>query len=303
MKNYVCLFAALFLWCALMPTLMPLQLEGQAATEELEDADIDIRYFDGEEKVLKHIGLEEYVAKALSVLMEADTPQEALKAQAVAIRSVVCYRYEHPEHQGYELCSDPGHCFTLPSRANSAAIEASNATRGEVLTYNGTAALALSHRSSKGKTESYETVFGSELAYLKSTKVYNEGEFSDHKQVLCLEANAFSNAFSEYSVNLSGDIEGWIGNKEYTDSGRVYTIEVGGLCFKGSTFARLLGLQSTCFEVEATEKGFTVSCYGVGNGVGMSRYTAILMAKEGKNYREIIDYFYKGTQVSLIKSE
>jgi len=308
MKNYVCLFVALFIWCSLIPVLMPYKIEGQAVSDSVAETsedintEIQIRYQDTNESI-KTMPLEEYVARALSVIMDENSPPEALKAQAVAVRSVVCYRYENVEHDGYELCSDPDHCFSVSGVLTTKATEASFATKGEVLTYNGNAVLALSHPSSCVSTESYETVYGKKLDYLTATRVYDESVFEDYKQVYKIDKSAFRKAFSDYNVVFSDDDEDWIGKTEFTGGNRVYTIEVGGLCFKGATVAKLLKLQSVCFNIESTDSGFNVSCYGIGNGVGMSRYTAVLMAMEGKNYRDILEYFYKDTLISHIKSE
>ena len=301
----------LFLWSALMPAVIPNTLEGQAVSKpviessnaNIWDKQINIRYFDDEDNCNKTLELEEYVARALTVLMNDDAPIEAQKAQAVAIRSVICHRHEHPEHQGFELCGDGEHCFKLAEKAHNSAIEATKATKGETLTYKGKAALALSHSSSCVKTESYETVYGKNLEYLTTTKVYDESSFYDYKMIYNVDKNAFCKAFVSYNVIFSENTDDWIGKKEFTSGNRVYTIEVGGLCFKGTTFAKLLNLQSTCFDIENTHSGFKISCYGIGNGIGMSRYTAILMAEEGKKYKDILNYFYQNTLISQIQCE
>lgn len=304
MKSYVCLFVALFVWCALVPVIIPYQIEGQAVSGAVNEVNVDIqvRYKD-EDNVVNVLTLEEYVAKALSSLMDNDSPIEALKAQAVAIRSVVCYRFETPEHDGYELCSNPEHCFSLSGTVTPNAKQATEETCGELLTYKGKAAFAVSHISSCVSTESYEAVYGKKLDYLTAVRVYDESIFKDYKQVYTYDMTDFRTAFDGYKVDFIDDTNDWIGEVEFTGGNRVYTVEVGGLLFKGSTIAKLLELPGTCFSIENSNGGFVVSCYGIGNGVGMSRYTAMLMAAEGKNYKEILDYFYKGTSISHIKSE
>jgi stage II sporulation protein D len=39
---------------------------------------------------------------------------------------------------------------------------------------------------------------------------------------------------------------------------------------------------------------------GVGHGLGLSQYTANEMAKEGKNYKEILQFFFEGTEVKEV---
>ena len=39
---------------------------------------------------------------------------------------------------------------------------------------------------------------------------------------------------------------------------------------------------------------------GIGHGLGMSQNTANEMAKEGKKYDEILQYFYEGTEMKEV---
>jgi stage II sporulation protein D len=59
----------------------------------------------------------------------------------------------------------------------------------------------------------------------------------------------------------------------------------------------LLGLKSANFEVNITEQEVTFSVVGYGHGVGMSQTGADSLAKEGKNYEEIIKHFYTGVEI------
>lgn len=311
MKSYVCLFAVVFLWCALMPNVIRPSDGGQAAATETceeeskdisEMPNIQVSYYDNITGEIMETQLEEYVARALTGLMDGDAPMEALKAQAVAIRSVVCYRYENREHEGFYLCDDAEHCFKLAEKPGDRCIEAVSSTRGRLLTYGGKAALALSHLSSLAKTESYKTVYGDDIPYLVSVAVSDESASSEYKAVYKVSYEEFKQAFSDYKTVFNDDKKTWIGNITYTEGGRVYTIEIGGLCFKGATFAKLFGVQSLCFNIEESNRGFDISCYGNGHGVGMSRSSAVLMAKEGKSYKEILAYFYPQTQLSVINN-
>lgn len=43
-----------------------------------------------------------------------------------------------------------------------------------------------------------------------------------------------------------------------------------------------------------------VTTKGIGHGLGMSQNTANEMAKEGKKYDEILQYFYEGTEMKEV---
>ena len=309
MKNYVCLFGAVFLWCVLLPALVKPAIAGQAVenTNESEvvstgDSGVSVCYFDSFINQKINMGLENYVARALSFLMPENIPYETLKAQAVAIRSVVCYRYENNEHESFYLCSDPEHCFSLAAYPREDCVKAAEETAGVILTWEGKAALALSHLSSLIKTENYETVYGKKIPYLVSLPVYDEKDMPGYKTTVKLTVEDFKGAFSDYSVVFNDDKEKWIGKTEFTQGGRVYITEIGGLRFKGSTVARLLGLKSLCFSIDINEDEVVIQTYGNGSGIGMSRNTAVLMAKEGEDYKKILEYFYPGTSFSVIKA-
>lgn len=43
--------------------------------------------------------------------------------------------------------------------------------------------------------------------------------------------------------------------------------------------------------------GMKVTVKGKGHGLGLSQYGANIMAKEGKNYKEILDYYYQNINI------
>ena len=314
MKNYICLLFALFLWCALMPLIIFFPPETAAEAEKPDGHSSDaeaksavisggdsmrVRVYDAESNAMAVFALEDYVARAVSASMPENAPCEALKARAVAARSLACRRAEESVHEGFDLCASPDHCqaFKIEDEPRGECLQAAEATRGEYLSFEGMAALTLSHLSSRGRTESYSTPEGESLSYLVSVKTADESGFNCYKTVYTFTAEEFAAAFSAYNADFKDSHYGWTGSVTFTDGKRVSVIEVGGLKFRGSTFASLLGINSLCFTVAATESGFTVSAYGRGTGLGMSLCSAILMAEEGESYREILEYFYPGTDL------
>lgn len=310
LKSYVCLFSVVVLWCIIMPTVITAR-DGQAYLESTEVSEqvtedkvrvpIYLRVYNAETDTVEEYELEQYTALALSALTDAGLEAEALKAQAVAVRSVVCYRHENPVHEGFELCTDAKHCFALADKAREDCVTAATETEGVGLTYKGKAVLALSHLSSCASTESYFAVYGESIPYLCTVPVEDESGFACYKTVRVLSKEEYESAFSDYSTDFEN--EAYFENLQFTEGNRVYTVDVGGLCFKGSTFARLFGLPSSLFTIEESKNGFVISCYGNGDGVGMSRLSAHVMAENGADYKSILAHFYRGTELSLICAE
>jgi len=55
--------------------------------------------------------------------------------------------------------------------------------------------------------------------------------------------------------------------------------------------ARVEPLPSTNFEVARDNGNFVFEGRGYGHGVGLCQWSALQMAREGKDYREILSFF------------
>ena len=62
----------------------------------------------------------------------------------------------------------------------------------------------------------------------------------------------------------------------------------------------LFSLRSVNFTVAVSGDEITFSVTGYGHGVGMSQYGANAMAKEGKTYQEILQWYYTGITLDTI---
>ena len=246
---------------------------------------------------------EEYLVMALAHAFPNGAPSEAMKAQAIALRSVFLYRTTEttaPSHDGNSLCTDENHCAALAVPTDlKPYIKAVNDTAGKYLSYNGKPALALSHCSSCSFTSEQGVSGGNPTPYLSSVPVLDESDFDDYKTVVRLTSEEFKKRFSQYDVNFDGNHGTWINSIRFDSTNRLKTVEVGGLTFSAGTFCSLLNLESACPVIITTADGFTVTCYGKGSGLGMSRCSAVLMAENGKSYGEILRYFYPGTSISF----
>ena len=80
-------------------------------------------------------------------------------------------------------------------------------------------------------------------------------------------------------------------------SGRVETVSVGGTDIEGTELRRIFGLRSACFTVAADSESVTFRVTGYGHGVGMSQYGANQLAREGKTWQEILEWYYTGATV------
>ncbi len=251
-------------------------------------------------KILE-VPFEEYIKGVVSAEMGSNFEIEALKAQAVASRSYALYHMNGKEYDVTNTTSNQVYLTddelkekwkdSYPKQINKIK-KAIEETKGEYLTYNGETVNAMFFAASVGKTENSEEVFVSKVPYLRSvSSVWDEAApvFTD---TVTLNINDFYQKLNiPYNDNLNIEI------LEKTSTGRIKTLKINNQEFKGRDVSQKLNLKSNYFEIIKNDKKITITTKGYGHGVGLSQYGANGMAKEGKNYKEILSHYYQGTQI------
>ena len=118
------------------------------------------------------IDLEEYLCSVISSEMNANSPMELLKAHAVISRSWAIRAMEHPNHEGFHVCADD-HCQRYEGlrRMNERAVEAVNATRGQVLMYGDAVCDCRYYKCCGGRTEIWRTCWEDiDVPYIQSVQ-------------------------------------------------------------------------------------------------------------------------------------
>ena len=97
----------------------------------------------------------------------------------------------------------------------------------------------------------------------------------------------------------------WIASTSRTDSGMVKEIEIGHIKITGIEIRKIFGLRSSNFSIEynSERNSFIFTVLGYGHGVGMSQCGAQYMAKQGKKYNEILNWYYPGTNIEVFDSK
>ena len=268
---------------------------------------------------IQEIDLDEYLLGVVSAEMPASYEEEALKAQAVVARTYTLYTIEHSngKHEGADICDDSKCCQAWISKEDRLSkwdeelrneywnkiVKCINETQGKVIMYNDEVIDAFFHSNSGGKTEIPVNVWGgTNYPYLQSVQTSGEDAYSQYSSEVVLSKEDFVNKIKQSHSNLIIDFnnEDAIKVLEYTDSGRVKTIKVGNLNISGVEMRGLLGLKSANFSYNIDDNHIIFSVLGYGHGVGMSQTGADSLAKEGKNYEEIIHHFYQDVEIKDI---
>lgn len=256
-------------------------------------------------KILK-IPLEEYIIGVVAGEMPATFNLEALKAQAVASRTYVLKRvntekdYDVEDGTGNQVYIDYDQMkekWKENYNANLKKVtDAVMSTKGEVIIYDNNLIDALFFSTSNGYTENSKDVFSSELPYLVSVKSnWDEKEspvFNSVKEV----------STQEFLFNLGLDTSQNINikNIERTLSNRIKTLEINGKQYKGTEIRKIFGLRSTCFDIKLQDNKVKFIVTGFGHGVGLSQYGSNGMAKEGYDYKKIIQYYYQNCKIKKL---
>ena len=258
------------------------------------------------------LSLEEYLVGVVAAEMPASFPEEALKAQAVAARSYALCQISSGKHPEADLCADPGCCQAWLDEdqlrenwggsyeENLARIrDAVAATAGETLSYEGEPVLAVFHSSSAGATEDCGAIWSPRPYLVSVSSPETPRDVPGYvSELRCAPLDFRDVILSAYpKADFSGPEEAWIGPEKRDGSGRVESLELGGVSIPGKELRSLFSLRSTAFTLAYEEGTFVFTVTGFGHGVGMSQYGAMVMARDGAGYREILSHYYPGTEL------
>lgn len=253
--------------------------------------------------------LEEYVAAVLMAESGDFENVESQKAMAVVARTYTMRFLGQHEAEGFDFC-DTTHCQVFGWKGANAAVRAAvNATRGEVLRFEGKLAQAFYHQNCGGTTAAAQEAWPSVTeAYLTS----HADSYCAARGVLRWES-AIRVADLDRALRAAGLAvpAGWkmIEILSRSESGRAQRLKLeggvgGDARVSASTlhFAvdRELGWQkirSDLYDVQNAGEKIVFSGRGAGHGVGLCQAGAEEMARQGKSYREILSFYYPGTQI------
>lgn len=281
--------------------------------------------------IVNELLLEEYLYAVVPSEMPASYELEALKAQAVCARSYAYNQsrdYAYPEYQAHVDDSTSFQVYGNSAEQEST-IRAVNETCGEKVWYCEQVATTYYYSTSCGKSASI-TAWGSGLnesnQYLQSIEICNEkGEAYEatlpwYRWIATVPEQTMSDLIELNTKTEIGNLLALTITKT-GDGGIVQEITAVGTTGKvivetenkirsalggsGYTIEKQDGkivnssklLPSAFFTVEKQNGNYVIRGGGYGHGIGMSQNGANEMAKQGKNYQQILTTFYTGVTV------
>jgi preprotein translocase YajC subunit len=203
-----------------------------------------------------------------------------LRAQAIATRTYALHRRAHPRSPDYDVeASTTGQVYLGLDGETPAVRESVDATRGQILTFDGEPILAAFHSAAGGRTATAAEVWGRDVPYLVSVGVPGEEDSPDTYWRAPVSGEELADALAAAGTGVGRVRDVSVARR--TPSGRSAALRVRGtegqVEVSGETLRRVLGptrLRSTLFEVRRTEDGFVFVGSGNGHGVGMSQWGA-----------------------------
>lgn len=239
---------------------------------------------------------ERLLPKLLAEQISASAPEEVLKAQAVLARSNLYLQRKNAQIPAVKRQKRDLRVFE----------KAVKATKGEVLSAEGMVCIGAYHRCNNGSTRSGAEVFAdAEHAWLEPVESPWDLQAQEYlvsvvlpKKELVQKLQALTGRKNIHEKTISEAIK-----IEETDSRDYVTkLRISSALVSGEKFREALGLPSACFSIQDAGEQLRFLCRGSGHGFGMSQYGAAQLAKDGKNYREILSYYFPECEINCIES-
>ncbi|MGB9590286.1 MAG: SpoIID/LytB domain-containing protein, partial [Candidatus Hydrothermia bacterium] len=287
---------------------------------------------EGQLRPVNIVSVEDYIASVVASEIGQAAPHEAQKAQAVAARSTLFSTYGSHHLLGpFGICSED-HCqvyrgFGLETPDSRLA---ATETSGLVLLYEGWVVDARFSKCCGGITEEFRGAWdGLDVPYLVSRP---DGKYNlslnseeDVKNFINNPPPAFcsgSKNFRWETAYRTDQISQIIRAKTGQDIGAITEItplaraksgRINRIRLIGQKRELVLGpeleirrvlsetyLNSSCFYVMRNGDSFIIRGAGWGHGVGMCQEGAIAMARDGKGFSEILEFYYPWTRTERV---
>lgn len=267
----------------LLPYVITIFLNGpsQETSAEVKDVTVTVEQ-NGEEITMS---LDDYGIGKLASEIPATYKEEALKAQAIIVRTTIYGQilesgsdtiFSDDFFSSKEMEENWGEKY----RTNYRRIKkAWDETDGQVLIYDEKPAYVPFCRLTNGSTRDGKEVLGSdEYPYLKMRECPFDIESKEQIQTKTIE-------------DMDAEVT------ETDSAGYVKTVRVGENQMSAEEFRTEYELDSSCFTLQHYDGNLRIVTRGVGHGLGMSQYTANRMAGNGGSFEDILNYFFEGTEI------
>lgn len=291
--------AAVFAIILFLPLLSALLIQGKE----------DISFTEKEE-------LEIYLPFLMADTLQEESHMETMKAWAVLMRSNLTKALREGSvslsdlrNQYVDDMTDPGTEYEL---FYEKLVSSCRATEGEMVFFEGEVCYCPYFQISSGVTrDPFENFSENEYPYLMSVPSHRDEESAEYMTVTYYDVSEFYETIESFYMETenaqeNSELQGVTTDAssisiqivEQDSAGYVKWIKIGDQMVGGENFRKDMKLNSSCFSIETAENQVRIICLGKGHGFGFSWYGADTMAREGKNYKELIEYYFYNVTIS-----
>lgn len=259
------------------------------------------------------LSIEEYLIYKLESVMPDSYEHEALKAQAVLLRTEVVRALQE---QGDSILRVSGDGLEKWYESDGDIqkellpfTEAVEKTDGMYLCYEGVPIQASYFKLSNGQTRDAAKVWQTfKFPYLTSVFCTQDKAAQDYSSDVAISKADFMYEIQECMGEEYSQQELWNGMEFiYDEAGYVTNVsfyaeegeKIGQI--DGEAFRYLFALPSASFETDRTDTQIIFHTTGIGHGFGMSQYGANCKALNGETFDEILKEFFLGTELAKIE--
>ena len=251
--------------------------------------------------VTNTLEVEDYVSSVVASEYNLETG-EGMRAMAIVARTFALAT-SRANGEGIR-----GQAYGGADAVTDASRDAAASTRGQILVFEGTPIEALYSASNGGFSASSADVWGGDaLSYMPSRADPYDRSASPHinwssslerSDVIKALRAEYGSRIDDFKIERRGP-DGRVRDVILVDDRGGKSL-ISANSFRLAVTRRLgaNALRSTLFELRSRGNSLEFTGSGYGHGVGLSQWGTYAMAREGRNARQILDFYYPGTNIS-----
>lgn len=256
----------------------------------------------------------DFCCGALATETESDIPLEALKAQAVSVHTYYSYlrnqsRNNNKEYD-FECNSKIWQVYVSESQLKeklgdtfddtyNTIKKAVNEVSDTFVLYDNKLCMTKYFEISSGTTYSNKEIYNKDIPYLQSVPSPFDTLANNYKTAVTFSEDEFNKILKEkynsYEPKEKSDEN--ISDIDTTEHGAVLKLKIGNTEITGDNFVAMFNLRSKNFDISYTNEKYSITVLGYGENIGLSKFGACEMAKQGNDYLEILQHYYPNAAI------
>ena len=260
---------------------------------------------------IKKIPLEEYLVGMMAATIPVEYEMETLKAQAVIMRSFCMSQmvkengekiiYDDVIKEYYMQVSQYEELWKENVENSHSKMQlAVNETKGIIAVCGGDIVELPFCRMSNGNTRDITEyiIYKETYPYMKTVPCDDDKMAEECIQYIKIPMKEFEEKIRKLLPQESkkpGKLTLYRDAKDY-----VKEIQIEEQRIAGEDFREALGIVSSCYFLEKINNVMEIRTKGIGHGFGFSQYEANRLAKEEKDYRYLLNYFFENIELEKV---